>query len=80
MNDPSILSACICGPRYPLTKSFTHSLIHTSHVSDSLVFCAPLVELGFDFLVHKRLVILQVLLDVDLEFDDVVEDLLNLRV
>ena len=51
---------------------FIHSSIHPSNAAESLVFCASLVQLGFDFLVDEGFVILEVLLDVDFELDDVV--------
>ena len=57
-----------------------YSFIHPSNAAESLVFCASLVQLGFDFLVDEGFVVFEVLLDVDFELDDVVEDLLDLGV
>lgn len=64
----------------PTQKNGRLLLIHPSNINKPLIFCASIVKLSFDFLVDESFVVLEVLLDVDLEFDDIVQDLLNLRV
>ena len=49
----------------------------TTNADKSLVFCASFVKLGFDFLVNECFVVLEVLLNMNLEFDDVVQDLFD---
>lgn len=49
-------------------------------VNSQVIFGSALVELGFDLLVDKAFVILEILLYVNFEFDHVIENLLNLRV
>lgn len=55
--------------RIKFLVAFT-SLLHTT--SETLVLCASLVKLGFDFLVDECFVVFEILLNVDFELDDVV--------